>query len=43
MGKARLKNLDYVIFIPYIVMSIIGVVMVYSASANISLQNGEVR
>lgn len=40
MGKARLKNLDYVIFIPYIVMSIIGVVMVYSASANISLQNG---
>lgn len=40
MGKARLKNLDYVIFIPYIIMSIIGVVMVYSASANIALQNG---
>lgn len=40
MGKERLKNLDYVIFIPYIIMSVIGVVMVYSASANIALQNG---
>lgn len=40
MGKERLKNLDYVIFIPYIIMSIVGVVMVYSASANIAIQNG---
>ncbi len=40
MGKERLKNLDYVIFIPYIIMSVIGVVMVYSASANVALQNG---
>lgn len=40
MGKERLKNLDYVIFIPYIIMLIVGVVMVYSASANIAIQNG---
>lgn len=40
MGKERLKNLDYVIFVPYLIMSVIGIVMVYSASANIGLQNG---
>ncbi|MCL0312390.1 FtsW/RodA/SpoVE family cell cycle protein [Apilactobacillus sp. TMW 2.2459] len=30
--KVHLKNLDYYIFIPYIILSLIGVIMVYSAS-----------
>ncbi|WP_268913822.1 FtsW/RodA/SpoVE family cell cycle protein [Lentilactobacillus sp. SPB1-3] len=36
----RLRNLDYYIFLPYIIMCTIGVIMVYSASANIGSQNG---
>lgn len=36
----RLRNIDYLIFIPYLIMSTIGVIMVYSASANIGVQNG---
>ncbi|WP_369395646.1 FtsW/RodA/SpoVE family cell cycle protein [Lentilactobacillus senioris] len=36
----RLKKLDYFIVIPYLIMSIIGIIMVYSASANIGTQNG---
>lgn len=36
----RLKNIDYLIFIPYIVLCTIGIIMVYSASANIGTQNG---
>lgn len=36
----RLKKLDYFIVFPYLVMSIIGIIMVYSASANIGTQNG---
>ncbi|MCK8624723.1 FtsW/RodA/SpoVE family cell cycle protein [Apilactobacillus xinyiensis] len=30
--KGHLKNLDYYIFIPYIILSLIGIIMVYSAS-----------
>lgn len=37
---SRFKNLDYFLFIPYIIMSVIGIIMVYSASANIGIQNG---
>ena len=36
----RLKNLDYYIFLPYIIMCAVGIIMVYSASANIGAQNG---
>ncbi|WP_283678842.1 FtsW/RodA/SpoVE family cell cycle protein [Lentilactobacillus sp. Marseille-Q4993] len=36
----RLKNLDYLIFIPYVILCAVGIVMVYSASANIGTQNG---
>jgi cell division protein FtsW len=32
--------MDYFIFIPYLIMSVIGIIMVYSASANIAVQNG---
>ncbi len=30
--RSHFKNLDYYIFIPYIILSLIGVIMVYSAS-----------
>ncbi|GAF35726.1 FtsW/RodA/SpoVE family cell cycle protein [Lentilactobacillus farraginis] len=40
MAKARLKHLDLFIFLPYIILCILGVIMVYSASANIGIQNG---
>ena len=36
----RLKKIDYFIVVPYLIMSIIGIIMVYSASANIGTQNG---
>ncbi|AQW20534.1 cell division protein FtsW [Lentilactobacillus curieae] len=36
----RLKNLDYYIFLPYVIMCAVGIIMVYSASANIGAQNG---
>ncbi len=36
----KLKILDYYILIPYIVLSLIGIVMVYSASANVALSSG---
>ncbi len=37
---SRFKSIDYFIFIPYLIMSVIGIIMVYSASANIGIQNG---
>lgn len=36
----KLKYLDYWLFVPYLVLSIFGIVMVYSASADIGAQNG---
>ncbi|MYV16521.1 FtsW/RodA/SpoVE family cell cycle protein [Furfurilactobacillus milii] len=36
----KFKILDYYILIPYIVLSLIGIVMVYSASANVAISNG---
>lgn len=38
MGK--LKYLDYWIMVPYLILSVLGIVMVYSASADIGSQNG---
>lgn len=40
MGKVRLRHLDLFIFLPYIILCVLGIVMVYSASANIGIQNG---
>ena len=40
MAKTRLRHLDLFIFLPYLFLCILGVIMVYSASANIGLQNG---
>ncbi|KRN02819.1 cell division membrane protein [Levilactobacillus senmaizukei DSM 21775 = NBRC 103853] len=36
----KLKYLDYWLLVPYLVLSIFGIVMVYSASADIGSQNG---
>lgn len=36
----KLKYLDYWLLVPYMILSIFGIVMVYSASANIGTQNG---
>ena len=36
----KLKYLDYWLFVPYLILSIFGIVMVYSASADIGTQNG---
>lgn len=36
----KLKYLDYWLLIPYLILSVFGIVMVYSASADISSQNG---
>lgn len=36
----RLKYLDYWLAVPYLVLSLLGIVMVYSASADIGNQNG---
>ncbi|WP_304057680.1 FtsW/RodA/SpoVE family cell cycle protein [Levilactobacillus namurensis] len=36
----KLKYLDYWLMVPYLVLSILGIVMVYSASADIGSQNG---
>ncbi len=36
----KLKYLDYWLLVPYIILSIFGIVMVYSASADIGTQNG---
>ncbi len=36
----KLKYLDYWLFVPYLILSLFGIVMVYSASADIGSQNG---
>ncbi|MFC6274630.1 FtsW/RodA/SpoVE family cell cycle protein [Levilactobacillus tangyuanensis] len=36
----KLKYLDYWLLVPYLILSIFGIVMVYSASADIGSQNG---
>ncbi|WP_461243994.1 FtsW/RodA/SpoVE family cell cycle protein [Secundilactobacillus muriivasis] len=36
----RLRKLDYLIIVPYLMLCAIGIVMVYSASANVAIQNG---
>ncbi|GEA98260.1 FtsW/RodA/SpoVE family cell cycle protein [Levilactobacillus brevis] len=36
----KLKYLDYWLLVPYMILSIFGIVMVYSASADIGTQNG---
>lgn len=36
----KLKYLDYWLLVPYLILSIFGIVMVYSASADIGTQNG---
>lgn len=36
----KLKYLDYWLMIPYLILSVFGIVMVYSASADIGTQNG---
>lgn len=38
--KVKLKNLDYWILIPFIVLSALGVIMVYSASSNAAVLQG---
>ncbi|KRK98250.1 cell division protein FtsW [Secundilactobacillus odoratitofui DSM 19909 = JCM 15043] len=36
----RFKKIDYLLVVPYILLCAIGVIMVYSASANVAVQNG---
>ncbi|MFC6206147.1 FtsW/RodA/SpoVE family cell cycle protein [Levilactobacillus tongjiangensis] len=36
----KLKYLDYWLVVPYLILSVLGIVMVYSASADIGSQNG---
>jgi len=36
----KLKYLDYWLLVPYLILSVFGIVMVYSASADIGTQNG---
>ncbi|UQS85519.1 FtsW/RodA/SpoVE family cell cycle protein [Apilactobacillus apisilvae] len=38
--KKSFLTMDYYIFIPYILLSFIGLIMVYSSSSNIAVQNG---
>lgn len=38
--RKKFKNLDYTILIPYLLLSALGIVMVYSASSDILLVNG---
>ncbi len=38
--REKLKYLDYSIFIPFIVLTLLGIIMVYSASSDILLVNG---
>lgn len=40
MHMQKLKYLDYWLVVPYLILSILGIVMVYSASADIGSQNG---
>ncbi|MCF6514884.1 FtsW/RodA/SpoVE family cell cycle protein [Lactobacillus sp. S2-2] len=36
----RLKNIDYLLFIPFLILSVFGIIMVYSSSSNVAVQNG---
>lgn len=38
--RKKFKNLDYTILVPYLLLSALGIVMVYSASSDILLVNG---
>ncbi|MHA8109989.1 FtsW/RodA/SpoVE family cell cycle protein [Lactobacillaceae bacterium Melli_B4] len=38
--KAKWKQLDWFIVIPYLLLCVIGIIMVFSASSNIGMQNG---
>ncbi|MCT7710658.1 MAG: FtsW/RodA/SpoVE family cell cycle protein, partial [Lactobacillus iners] len=38
--RQKLKYLDYSILIPYLLLSLFGIVMIYSASSDILLVNG---
>lgn len=38
--RLNIEMIDYYIFIPFIILSVIGIIMVYSASSNIAIQNG---
>ncbi|WP_225428853.1 FtsW/RodA/SpoVE family cell cycle protein [Apilactobacillus timberlakei] len=38
--RISLSTMDYYIFVPYILLSFIGIIMVYSSSSNIATQNG---
>lgn len=38
--RKKFKNLDYTILVPYLLLSALGIVMIYSASADILLVNG---
>ncbi|WP_181189620.1 FtsW/RodA/SpoVE family cell cycle protein [Bombilactobacillus bombi] len=38
--KAKLKNIDYWIFIPFLLLAAIGIVLVYSASSNAAILQG---
>lgn len=40
MRRGKLRFLDYWLFVPYILLCMIGLVMVYSASSDIAVQNG---
>ncbi|MGO2299072.1 FtsW/RodA/SpoVE family cell cycle protein [Paucilactobacillus nenjiangensis] len=40
MRRGKLRFLDYWLFVPYILLCMIGLVMVYSASSDITVQNG---
>lgn len=36
----KLKNVDYLLFIPFWILSVFGIIMVYSSSASVAAQNG---
>ncbi len=36
----RLRDLDYFLIVPYLILCAIGIVMVYSASSNVAVENG---
>ena len=36
----NVRYLDYYILVPYLALCLVGIVMVYSASASIEMQNG---
>jgi cell division protein FtsW len=38
--KGNIELIDYYILIPFIILSVIGIIMVYSSSSNIAIQNG---